>query len=76
MRYCGTLTRPSSSDWTDSTGTGLREVVRVCERSPTLAHASKELFAQSRRRNTTSNDSDRIRKYRARFELSWSDIRH
>ena len=50
-------------------------VVRVCRDSRSLADAGRRLFAVSRERKTTSNDSDRLRKYLARFGLSWSDVR-
>ena len=53
----------------------LEDVLAVCETSRSMAHAGKQLFAASRARKKSSNDSDRIRKYLARFDLSWSDIR-
>ena len=52
----------------------LSEVLRVCEGSRSMAHAGKQLFAVSRTQKKSSNDSDRIRKYLARFSLSWDDI--
>ena len=45
----------------------LAEVVRVVERTPSLAAAGRELFAESRKRKTSSNDADRVRKYLDRF---------
>jgi len=53
----------------------LREVLEVCQRSPSMAAAGRELFAVSRTRRTSSNDSDRVRKYLARFDLSWAEVR-
>jgi transcriptional regulatory protein RtcR len=33
------------------------------------------LFAQSRQEKKLANDADRLRKYLARFELSWDQVR-
>jgi transcriptional regulatory protein RtcR len=52
----------------------LEAVLAVCERSRSLAHAGKQLFAVSRGKKKSANDSDRIRKYLARFDLAWGDI--
>ena len=52
----------------------LTEVLRVCEASRSMAHAGKQLFSVSRTQKKSSNDSDRIRKYLARFGLSWDEI--
>ena len=52
----------------------LAEVIRVCRRSPSLAAAGRRLFAASRKRKKQPNDADRIRKYLARFGLSWGDL--
>ena len=53
----------------------LREVVSVCRRSRTLAEAARTLFAVSRLSKTSSNDSDRLSKYLARFSLSFASLR-
>jgi transcriptional regulatory protein RtcR len=45
----------------------LAEVVRVVQRTPSLAAAGRELFAESRKRKASSNDADRLRKYLGRF---------
>lgn len=52
----------------------LETVLSVCRQSRNLAHAGKQLFAVSRTHKRIPNDSDRIRKYLARFGLSWKDI--
>ena len=52
----------------------LAEVVRICRASRTLSEAGRTLFAQSRQRKASSNDADRLRKYLARFDLSWTDL--
>lgn len=53
----------------------LAEVVRVCQASANLSEAGRELFAASRARRSSSNDADRLRKYLARFGLSFSELR-
>jgi transcriptional regulatory protein RtcR len=53
----------------------LAEVVRVCQASANLSEAGRELFAASRARRSSSNDADRLRKYLARFGLSFAEIR-
>lgn len=53
----------------------LREVVEICWRSRSLSEAGRTLFAASRRRRNSTNDADRLRKYLARFDLSWENLR-
>jgi transcriptional regulatory protein RtcR len=53
----------------------LAEVVRVCRQCATLAEAGRVLFSASREKKRTVNDSDRIRKYLASFELSWNELK-
>ena len=52
----------------------LEEVLRVCKRSKSLSEAGRFLFASSRLTKQIPNDADRLRKYLARFELSWDRI--
>ena len=52
----------------------LAHVVEVCRRSRSLSEAGRSLFASSRARRASSNDADRLRKYLARFDLSWQQI--
>jgi transcriptional regulatory protein RtcR len=52
----------------------LTEVLRVCERSRSLSQAGRELFSVSRTRRTSTNDSDRVRKYLAKFGISWEQV--
>lgn len=49
----------------------LAEVLRVCRDSRTLSEAGRTLFAVSRTRKSSGNDADRLRKYLARFGLTW-----
>ncbi|WP_375772367.1 hypothetical protein [Archangium gephyra] len=52
----------------------LAEVLAVCRQARTLSDAGRALFAQSRSQKKSVNDADRLRKYLARFELSWADV--
>lgn len=53
----------------------LCETIRVCRKSTSLAEAGRKLFSESRKNRRVVNDSDRLRKYLQRFDLSWDDIR-
>jgi transcriptional regulatory protein RtcR len=50
----------------------LAEVVRICRNSESLSAAGRTLFAASRASKAQPNDADRLRKYLARFGLSWA----
>lgn len=52
----------------------LAEVVRVCLDSRSLSEAGRTLFAVSRLSKKSSNDGDRLRKYLAKFNLSWDAL--
>jgi len=52
----------------------MAEVIRTCRTSATLSEAGRRLFAVSRTQRSSRNDADRLRKYLARFDLSWDDI--
>ncbi len=49
----------------------LTAVVGVCQRCSTISEAGRTLFAVSRARRSSVNDADRLRKYLARFDLTW-----
>lgn len=49
----------------------LEEVLAVCSRSASLSAAGRVLFAASRQHKKQANDADRLRKYLARFGVSW-----
>lgn len=53
----------------------LANVIRVCRSSATISDAGRRLFAISREQRKTRNDADRLRKYLARFDLNWSELR-
>jgi transcriptional regulatory protein RtcR len=52
----------------------LAEVLAVCRQARTMSDAGRALFAQSRAQKKSVNDADRLRKYLARFELSWAEV--
>jgi transcriptional regulatory protein RtcR len=54
----------------------LREVIKVCQRCRNMSEAGRQLFAASRERKASANDTDRLRKYLARFGLDWDVIRN
>ncbi|MQP68105.1 AAA domain-containing protein [Niveispirillum sp. SYP-B3756] len=53
----------------------LATVVRVCRDSRSLSEAGRVLFGASRVSRKSVNDADRLRKYLARFDLTWDDCR-
>ncbi len=52
----------------------LADVLAVCRASRTLSEAGRVLFAASRARRSSTNDADRLRKYLARFDLSFAAL--
>lgn len=52
----------------------LAHVVKVCRESKTLSEAGRKLFAESRKKKANPNDSDRVRKFLAKFGLSFGDL--
>ena len=52
----------------------LADVLEVCRESRNMSEAGRTLFAASRKRKASSNDSDRLRKYLQRFGLGWKDV--
>jgi transcriptional regulatory protein RtcR len=52
----------------------LQEAIAVCRASRSLSEAGRTLFAASRARRKSENDADRLRKYLARFNLSWAAV--
>ncbi|MDQ9127227.1 RNA repair transcriptional activator RtcR [Serratia fonticola] len=51
-------------------------VLNVCRASTSLSEAGRQLFAVSRQQKKQPNDADRLRKYLARFGLSWDEVRN
>lgn len=52
----------------------LAGVIGVCQKSHSLAEAGRTLFAHSRTQKKSSNDSDRLKKYLAKFGLTWEQV--
>jgi transcriptional regulatory protein RtcR len=52
----------------------LADVLSVCASSRSLSDAGRTLFSESRKRRSSQNDADRVRKYLARFGLSWAEL--
>jgi transcriptional regulatory protein RtcR len=52
----------------------LESVMKVCRDSRSLAEAGRKLYGVSRAQRSVINDSDRLKKYLARFELNWNAI--
>ena len=53
----------------------LEKVIEVCRKSRTLSEAGRFLFAVSRAQKQRANDADRLKKYLAKFDLSWEQIK-
>lgn len=53
----------------------LKTVLDVCKTSKNLSEAGRTLFAVSREEKGTKNDADRLRKYLAKFDLTWEMIK-
>lgn len=53
----------------------LEGVIEICRRSKSMADAGRRLFSVSREQRQSTNDSDRVKKYLAKFGLSWNDIK-
>jgi transcriptional regulatory protein RtcR len=50
-------------------------VLRVCGECRSLSEAGRRLFSVSRTKRTSANDADRLKKYLARFGLTWGAVR-
>ncbi len=50
----------------------LEKVIEICRNSATCAEAGKKLFAVSRAQRSSTNDSDRLSKYLAKFNLTFA----
>ncbi|OTG90217.1 RNA repair transcriptional activator RtcR [Acinetobacter sp. ANC 3832] len=52
----------------------LEGVIDICRKSKSMADAGRRLFSVSREQRQSTNDSDRVKKYLAKFGLIWADI--
>jgi transcriptional regulatory protein RtcR len=53
----------------------LEDVLAVCKTARSLSAAGRQLFAASRAERSSVNDADRLRKYLARFELDFAELK-
>jgi transcriptional regulatory protein RtcR len=52
----------------------LADVLKVCKESKNMSEAGRKVFAISRKNKRKTNDSDRLRKYLAKYNIKWNDI--
>ena len=52
----------------------LADVLKVCKESKSMSEAGRKVFAVSRKNKRKTNDSDRLRKYLAKYNIKWNDI--
>lgn len=52
----------------------LEDVLEVCAQARSLSDAGRMLFSESRKKRTSVNDADRLRKYLARFGLAFDEL--
>jgi transcriptional regulatory protein RtcR len=52
----------------------LQSVLIVCKQCKSLSEAGRKLFSVSRAQRGSTNDSDRLRKYLAKFGLEWANL--
>lgn len=53
----------------------LEDVLGVCRDARSLSAAGRELFAASLAERSSANDADRLRKYLARFDLEFAELK-
>jgi transcriptional regulatory protein RtcR len=53
----------------------LAGVLRVCRQASSLSQAGRQLFAASRQNKARHNDADRLRKYLAKYNLTWDSLK-
>jgi transcriptional regulatory protein RtcR len=54
----------------------LSYTLEICRKSNSLSEAGRELFSVSRSAKKIPNDADRLRKYLAKFNLTWQMIKN
>ncbi len=52
----------------------LSNVITVCRDSNSLSDAGRKLFSVTRAKRKKTNDSDRLKKYLAKYNLQWKDL--
>jgi transcriptional regulatory protein RtcR len=54
----------------------LVEVIKICKTSSTMAEAGRLLFNKSRLQKSSQNDTNRLKVYLQKFNLTFSDIKN
>lgn len=54
----------------------LADVLLVCRQAQSLSEAGRVLFSSSRLEKSTTNDTDRLRKYLLKFGITWNEIQN
>ncbi len=54
----------------------LAHALAVCQRCKSISEAGRELFAVSRKKRSITNDSDRLKKYLAKWDLTFQSVTH
>ena len=67
------LSEEQRAEWDPFDLVQLDYVLKVCQESRTLSEAGRRLFAVTRTKRSVTNDADRLKKYLARFGLTWAD---
>ena len=49
-------------------------VISICKESKSLSDAGRKIFSQSRQKKANPNDSDRLRKFLAKWKLEFSEL--
>ena len=52
----------------------LANAIQICRHSDNLSDAGRKLFSVSRENRKTKNDTDRLKKYLAKYDVRWADI--
>ena len=52
----------------------LQMILPICQQSRSLSEAGRVLYQASRERKKQSNDADRLKKYLAKFNLTWQMV--
>lgn len=69
------LSEAQRQEWDPFDLVQLDYVTGICQESRSLSEAGRKLFAVTRTKRSVTNDADRLKKYLARFGLSWNDFR-
>ena len=54
--------------------TQLASVLKICRQSKSISEAGRKLFSISRTKKKHINDTDRLKKYLSKFDITWNNI--